>query len=89
MALGARRSQVLASILRESVRIACLGIAAGIPMALIAGRFMGSMLYQLQPYDASSLGAAVAGIVAISLIAGFIPARRAASIDPARALRSE
>ncbi|HEY1897880.1 MAG TPA: FtsX-like permease family protein, partial [Terracidiphilus sp.] len=89
MALGARRSQVLASILRESVRIACLGIAAGIPMALIAGRFMGSMLYQLQPYDALSLGAAMAGIVAISLIAGFIPARRAASIDPARALRSE
>lgn len=89
MALGARRSQVLGSILRESFRVACMGIAAGIPLALMAGHFMGSMLYQLQPHDAASLGAAAAGIFVVSLAAGFIPARRAASIDPARALRNE
>jgi predicted permease len=89
MALGARRSQVLYSILRESFRIAAIGIVAGIPLALISGHFMSSMLYKLQPYDLASLLGALGGIVAISLAAGFIPARRAASIDPARALRSE
>jgi ABC-type antimicrobial peptide transport system permease subunit len=50
---------------------------------------MGSMLYQLQPYDASSLGAAVAGILVVSLAAGFVSARRAASIDPVQAPRTE
>jgi ABC-type antimicrobial peptide transport system permease subunit len=89
MALGARPGQVLYSVLRDSVRIAGLGIAAGVPLSLMTGHFMGSMLYQLQPYDASSLGAAVAGILAVSLAAGFIPARRAASIDPVQALRTE
>jgi predicted permease len=89
MALGARPGQVLYSVLRDSVRIAGIGIAAGVPLSLLTGHFMGSMLYRLQPYDASSLGAAVAGILAVSLAAGFIPARRAASIDPVQALRSE
>jgi len=89
MALGARPGQVLYSVLRDSVGIACIGIAGGVPLSLLTGHFMGSMLYQLQPYDASSLGAAVAGIIAISLAAGFIPARRAASIDPMQALRTE
>jgi ABC-type antimicrobial peptide transport system permease subunit len=89
MALGARRSQVLYSILRESFRIAATGIVAGIPLALISGHFMSSMLYKLKPYDLASLLGALGGIVAISLAAGFVPARRAASIDPARVLRSE
>jgi hypothetical protein len=62
---------------------------AGVPLSLLTGHFMGSMLYQLQPYDASSLGAAVAGILVVSLAAGFIPGRRAASIDPVQAPRTE
>jgi predicted permease len=89
MALGARPGQVLYSVLRDSLRIAGIGIAAGVPLSLLTGHFMGSMLYQLEPYDASSLGAAVAGILVVSLAAGFIPARRAASIDPVQALRTE
>jgi predicted permease len=89
MALGARPGQVLSSVLRDSVRIAAIGIAAGIPLSLVAGHFMGSMLYQLEPYDAASLGAAVGGILAVSLAAAFIPARRAASINPVQALRTE
>jgi predicted permease len=89
MALGARRSQVLVSVLRDSVRIAAIGTASGIPLSLLVGHFMGSMLYQLEPYDAGSLGTAAAGILAVSLAAAFIPARRAASIDPVQALRTE
>jgi ABC-type antimicrobial peptide transport system permease subunit len=89
VALGARRSHVLYLVLRESFQIAAIGTASGVPLALIAGHLMGSMLYQLAPYDKLSFLAAFAGIVGISLAAGYIPARRAASIDPVRALRSE
>ena len=89
MALGAQRRQVLYMVLRETFQIALVGIAAGIPLALLAGHFMGSMLYELKPDDKLSLAAALAGIVGVSLAASFNPARRASSIDPARALRSE
>ena len=89
IALGAPRSQVLYLVLRDSFQIAAIGTAAGIPLALLAGQLMGSMLYQLAPHDKLSLVAAFSGIAGISLAAGFIPARRAASIDPVRALRSE
>ncbi|MGA2046426.1 MAG: hypothetical protein ABSG96_01985 [Terracidiphilus sp.] len=60
-----------------------------IPLALLAGHFMGSLLYELKPDDKLSLAAALVGIVGVSLAASFNPARRASSIDPARALRSE
>jgi ABC-type antimicrobial peptide transport system permease subunit len=76
-------------VLRETFQIAGAGIAAGIPLALVAGQFMGSMLYELKPDDKLSLAVALVGIVGVSLGASFNPARRASSIDPARALRSE
>jgi ABC-type antimicrobial peptide transport system permease subunit len=89
MALGAKRRQVLSMVLNEMFQIAAAGIAVGIPLALVAGHFMGSMLYQLKPYDGFSLIAALLGIAGISLAACLNPARRASSIDPAQALRSE
>jgi predicted permease len=89
MALGAQRGQVLNMVLHESFKIAAAGIAAGIPLALVAGHFMSSMLFGLQPFDAFTLAAALAGVVAISVLSGYLPARRAASIDPMRALRTE
>jgi ABC-type antimicrobial peptide transport system permease subunit len=89
MAMGAQRSQVFYLVLRETFQIAVLGTAAGIPIALIVGHFMCSMLYELQPYDRLSLVAALLGIAGVSLVAGLIPAHRAASINPVQALRSE
>ena len=89
MALGAQRGQVLRLVLREALLVAAVGVAAGIPLALIAGHFMSPMLYGLEPYDKLTLCAALVGVVAISLVAGYLPARRAASIDPTRALRTE
>ena len=89
MALGAQRRQVLSMILRESFQIAGAGIAGGIPLALIAGHVMGSILYELKPDDKLSLAAALVGIVGVSLVASFNPVRRASRIDPATALRSE
>lgn len=89
MALGAKRSQVLRMVLRQCFRIAAIGVAMGIPLALVAGRLMQSMLYGLKAQDALSLLGALAGIVIISVLAGCLPARRAASIDPVQALRAE
>lgn len=89
MAIGAERKQILAMVLRESLRIIAAGTVIGVPLALLTGHFMGSMLYALQPYDTLSLSAALVGIVVVGLIAGYIPAWRAASIDPVQALRSE
>jgi predicted permease len=89
MALGAQRRQILAMVFRETLHIAVFGVAAGIPLALISGHFMASILYELEPTDRLSLVFAVGGIVGVSLLASYSPARRASSIDPARALRSE
>jgi len=88
MALGAQRSEVLGLILRESFQIAVIGTAIGIPCALAAGHFMESMLYELRPYDMRSLLSALAGIIGVSFAAAFIPAYRAAHVDPIQALRS-
>lgn len=89
MALGAQRQQVSRMVLRESLQIAAIGIAIGIPAALLTGHLMESMLYALDPFDSVSLFLAFMGVVGISLAAGYLPAHRAASIDPMQALRNE
>jgi predicted permease len=89
MALGAQRGRVLQMVMRESLQIAALGVALGIPLAMLTGHFMTSMLFGLEPYDKWTALASLVGVVAIGLVAGYLPARRAASIDPMQALRSE
>jgi predicted permease len=89
MALGAQRGRVLGMVLRESLLVTALGVALGIPLAMMTGHFMGSMLFGLEPYDKWTAFASLVGVVAIGLAAGYLPARRAASIDPMQALRSE
>lgn len=89
MALGAQRRQVLHMVLREAFQISSLGIAIGFPLALLTGHLMSSMLFELRPYDEITLLIALMGILGISLVAGYMPARRAASIDPMQALRAE
>jgi predicted permease len=89
MALGAQRSQVLWMVLRESLVVCLVGVAVGLPAAYACTRLLRSMLYGLQPNDPLSFGAALAGIIIVSLLASMIPARRAASVDPMIALRNE
>ena len=89
IALGATRAQVLTMVLRDSVWVLAGGLAAGIPLTLLAVRPLKAMLYQLSPFDLPSFAAAVAAIVVVSACAALIPARRAASIDPMQALRAE
>jgi predicted permease len=89
MALGASRTRVLAMVLKESLWVLAFGLSAGIPLALLAVRPLRAMLYQLSPFDPLSLAFALGIMVLVSGIAALVPARRAANVDPMRALRSE
>jgi predicted permease len=89
MALGAQRRQVLWMILRDSLYLVAAGLIIGLPLAWFASRLMASMLYQLSAHDPLSFIAAGLGVLAVSVLAAFIPARRAASVEPMQALRTE
>jgi ABC-type antimicrobial peptide transport system permease subunit len=89
MDLGAARSGVVAMILRGALWQLLIGLAIGIPAALIAGHFMASLLYEVKPYDPIAFLGAILLLAICALVAGFIPARRAASIDPMQALRTD
>ena len=89
LALGALPRQVLAMVLREASWLAVAGIGAGIGVALLLTRLVKSMLYGLQPTDPVSLAGAVVLLAAVGAAASWIPARRAASVEPMEALRHE
>jgi predicted permease len=89
MALGAQRSSVYRLILREAGWLAAMGIAAGLLCSIAAATFMRNLLFGVAAWDVPTL-AAVAGVLAIcAVLASYIPARRAASINPVEALRAE
>jgi predicted permease len=89
MALGADRASVLGLVLRGALVQLGLGLAVGIPVALAGGRLLSSQLYGVKSHDPGILGLAAVVLAACSLLAAFVPARRAASIDPMQALRTE
>ncbi len=87
MALGAERGSVIAMVMRGAMIQAVLGLAIGIPVALICVRFVKSQLYEITSADFNVMAAAIGTLALAAFVAGIIPARRAASIDPVRALR--
>ena len=89
MALGAERMHVRWLVMREVLILVVVGIAIGVPAALLSSRLVASMLFGLRPNDAASLLAAVAVMLAIAALAGYLPARRASRVDPMVALRYE
>ena len=89
MALGANRTNVVVMVLRTALMLVGVGLALGIPIALLGGRLMRSQLYGVHAYDPLTLFMAVAALSASAAAAGFIPARRAASMEPMKALRIE
>jgi len=89
LALGATRAGVLGMILRESILLVTLGIVIGVPASLAATRLISAMLFGVSASDPSTVTAAAALMIAVTLLAGYLPARRASSVDPMLALRYE
>jgi putative ABC transport system permease protein len=89
MALGASRSRVVRMVLREGLVLACAGLVLGLIGAYFVGRAMRSTLYGVGSIDAAAFCAVGAILLASALVACYFPARRAASIEPMRALRAE
>ena len=89
MALGGQRGRIVWMVLREVLAMTAAGLVVGVAGALAAGRALQSLLFQLKPTDPATLGAAAAALLIAALAAGYGPARRAAGVDPWRALRDE
>jgi ABC-type antimicrobial peptide transport system permease subunit len=89
IALGARPSRVTRLVVAQGMRPAILGLIVGLAGALALTRLLRTMLYQVSPREPLPLGLVALLLVAIALVASYIPARRAARVDPLTALRGE
>ncbi len=89
MALGAERGRIALMVLRETFLLVACGIAIGLPAAALTAHWITSQLFGLKPWDPITLSAACGVMAVVAIAASYSPARRAASIDPMRALRTE
>jgi ABC-type antimicrobial peptide transport system permease subunit len=89
MALGADRGNVIGLILRGAFTRVAIGLFAGLPLAVGAGRLIAAQLYGVSFWDPLALGVAAGSLAACALVAALVPAGRAASIAPMRALRTD
>jgi putative ABC transport system permease protein len=89
IAVGAGRRDILGLVIRQGLLLAGIGLAAGIPGAFAACRLLRSLLFRVQPFDPATFVALAAFALASALLACYLPARRAARIDPMTALRDE
>jgi ABC-type antimicrobial peptide transport system permease subunit len=89
MALGADRSRVLMMVLRVAVLQVALGLFIGLPLAILCGQYLAHQFYGIGRFDLAVIGGATIVLSVCALSASFLPARRAASIQPIQALRGE
>jgi putative ABC transport system permease protein len=89
LALGASRRSIAASVVKHGLALAGIGIGAGMAMSIGVTRSMSSLLFGVNPTDVISLTAATLAIVFVAILASYLPARRAAAVDPAVTLRAE
>jgi ABC-type antimicrobial peptide transport system permease subunit len=89
MALGAQRTDVFWLILREALWLVMIGVAVGLPLIFAVTRLAATLLYDLSPTDPVSLAAAALLMLAVAMLAGYLPSRRATRVDPIVALRCE
>jgi macrolide transport system ATP-binding/permease protein len=89
MALGAQRATIYRLVLREAARLTALGVAAGLVCSVAALSLMGKLLFQVKAWDAGTLVSVSLALGAAALVASYVPAHRAASVNPVEALRAE
>jgi ABC-type antimicrobial peptide transport system permease subunit len=89
MALGASAHRIMRSVMRETLGPVVLGILIGSGAALATTRWVESLLFGLRPQDPLTIGLAALVLLAVAAIAGYLPARRAARVDPMVALKCE
>jgi ABC-type antimicrobial peptide transport system permease subunit len=89
MALGAQRSAVSGMVLREALRLVVIGIGAGVLGSLATAGLLRPLLFGVGPWDATTLGGVAVLLGAAAMLASYLPARRAASVNPVEALRAE
>jgi predicted permease len=89
MALGARRTRVVGMVMRDAFHQTALGLVIGIPVSIVCVRFVKTQLYEITGVSAVAMAGAIATLAIAACIAALVPARRAASIDPVKALRTE
>jgi ABC-type antimicrobial peptide transport system permease subunit len=87
MALGARPGSVVALVLRRAVVLVGVGVAIGLAGAIGLTRWLQALLFELDPMDPITLASSAAGLMFVALIAAWIPARRASSVEPVTVLR--
>ena len=89
IALGASPAKIKWMVLRGGALLIALGVAIGLPISLAAGRISASLLYGIKPNDPVTIGLTIGVLLGIGVLAAFLPARRAAAIQPVEALRHE
>jgi ABC-type antimicrobial peptide transport system permease subunit len=89
MALGANPASVVAMVMRESVRLVAAGTVAGAVLAVVAGRWASALLFELEPGDPATLAMSIAALGVVAVVASYLPAHRAARVDPTIALRGD
>ena len=89
VALGAGRGSLLTMVMREVAMLTATGVAIAIPASLVLSRYVHALLYGITPNDPASIGLASLVLIAVALLAGYLPAERATRVDPIRALRYE
>jgi len=89
MALGAQPSNIVGMILGEAGWMLAAGLVVGTGLALALGRSAGALLFGVKPHDPLTILVSAAGLAAVAILASYVPARRAAQLDPMAALRDE
>jgi predicted permease len=89
MALGAPKQRILRGVLWQGLRMALVGVASGLALSLAVSRFLANLLFEVKPNDPATLALAAGLVLAVTLVASYIPARRASRVEPMVALRHE